>query len=157
MEKHLLITSAKYEVTDGGIACGSVPGSVIAEAGFRKPDGEEFFMVCAEVMGIPNFYKSDCSTFDEHVAMGNAGEEFDKEVQDYLMSCYIDEIGEYDEIFENKDPEWFTILRYLIYIVGNDYDETDTFIAETVGKYLDEIDIPVSSIEENYMEDEEEE
>lgn len=103
MEKHLLITSAKYEVTDGGIACGPVPGSVIAEAGFKKPDGEEFFIVCAEVMGIPNFYKSDRSTFDEHVAMDNAREEFDEDIQDYLMSCYIDGIGEYDEIFENKD------------------------------------------------------
>ena len=153
MEKHLLITFAKYEVTNGGMSCGPVPGSMIAEAGFKKPDGEEFFVSCAEVMGIPNFYKTEKSVIDDEVAMENSGE-FDTEFQDYLMDHFIDGIGEYDEIFENKDPEWFTILRYLIYIVGNDYDDTDAFILATVGKYLDEIEIPVSSIEENYIEEE---
>ena len=154
MEKHLLITSARYEVTNGGMACGPVDGSVIAEVGFKAPDGEAFFISCAEVMGIPNFYKTDRSVIDEEVEMENSGDEFDQEFQDYLMSCFIDGLGEYDEIFEEKDPEWFTILRYLIYIVGNDYDETDAFIAETAGKYLDEIEIPVSSIEEAYAEEE---
>ena len=156
MEKHLLITSARYEVTDGGMACGPVSGSVIAEVGFRTPDGEEFFISCAEVMGIPNFYKTERSVIDEEVKVENSGGEFDEEFKDYLMNCFIDGIGEYDEIFENRDPEWFTILRYLIYIVGNDCDETDAFIKDTVGKYLDEIDIPVSSIEKAYAEDEEE-
>ena len=139
------------------MACGPVPGAVFAEAGFRTPEGEEFFISCAEVMGIPNFYKTERSVLDEEVEMENSGDEFDEEFQDYLMSCFIDDIGDYYEIFENKDPEWFTILRYLIYIVGEDFSDSDAFIKETVGKYLDEIEIPVSSTEELYTDEEDEE
>ena len=147
MEKHLLITSARYEVTDGGMACGPVGGSVIVEAGFRKPDGEEFYVSGSDTMGIPDFYMTERSTIDEQVATENDIENSDPAFRDYLLSCFIDGIGDYYDIFSEKDPEWFLILRYLICIIGGDYDETEAFIAETVGKYLDEIEIPVSSIE----------
>ena len=152
--EHLLITTARYTVTDGGMACGPVPGSVIAEAGFKTPEGEEFYLTCVETMGIPTFMKTDSSIFEGLVK--NETGEYDEELQQSFLEHSLD-VGEYYDIFENKDPEWFDLLRYLIYIVGNDYDDTDEFINKTVGKYLDEIEIPVSSIEEAHMEDEDDE
>ena len=52
------------------------------------------------------------------------------------------ETGDYYEIEDNKDAEWFDIYRYLIYVVRADFDACDQFVAETKGKYLDEIMIP---------------
>ena len=157
MDNHLFITFAKRAESDDGMACGPVPGAVFAEAGFRKADGEEFFISCAEVEGIPNFYKTDRSVIDEAVYMDENDRDGESDFWNFMSAHYLDDIGEYDEIFEEKDPEWFMMLRYLISIIGNEPAEAEAIIQETVGKYLDEIEIPVSPIEEDYMEDEDEE
>ena len=148
---HYKILSARYTVADGGMACGPVSGAVIAEAAFEKPEGEVFFLTCVESMGIPTFVMTEKSVFDRIVSAEESGNE-DDDLSDVLDGHTID-VGEYPDIFEDKDPKYYDMLRYIIFIVGNDCDEVDAFIKETTGKYLDEIDIPVSAIEEGYMED----
>lgn len=147
--EHLKILSARYKVAGGGLACGPVSGSVIAEAEFEKPDGQVLFLTGVETMGIPTFVITDNSVFDRIVS---AEEGEDDDLSDVLDDHTLD-VGEYPDIFEDRNPKYFDMLRYIIYIIGNDYDETDEFIKRTTGKYLDEIEIPVSSIEESYMED----
>ena len=149
--EHLKILSARYKVAGGGLACGPVSGSVIAETQFEKPDGQIFYLTGVETMGIPTFVITENSVFDRIVS-AEEGEAEDDDLSDVLDDHTLD-VGEYPDIFEDRDPEYFDMLRYIIYIIGNDYDDTDEFIKKTSGKYLDEIEIPVSSIEESYMED----
>ena len=149
--EHLKILSARYMVVGGGLACGPVSGSVVAEAEFEKPGGQVFFLTCVETLGIPTFLITEGSVFDKIVSV-EEGEAEDDDLSDVLDDHTLD-VGEYQDIFEDRDPEYFDMLRYLIYIVGNDYEDTDNFIKETFGKYLDEVEVPVSSIEEAYMED----
>ena len=142
------IESVQYGEDAGGIACGPVSGALIAEAKILSDTGEVFFMSLADVMGIPNFIKSPVSTFDLQIRCEPNDEEIEQ-----LLSWNVD-TGEYYEIFENRDPEWFQLYRYLIYIISAGEDSRKTFMSETSGRYLDEIDIPVSSIEEDYIDEE---
>lgn len=147
MERHLLIISAEYKVKEGRPGCTSLPGSVYAEAGFRRPDGEEFYITCREMACTPAFYKSSRSIIEELVLAEEDLQKADPAFLDYICECCMEGIGRYNDIFSKKDPEWFDILRYVIYIIDSDFEESDDFIEKTVGKYLDEIDIPASEVE----------
>ena len=62
-----IITEARVDVADGGMACGPVSGPVIGEAKFTSDDGAYFYLSLAEVDGIPNFFKTPASTFEKHL------------------------------------------------------------------------------------------
>ena len=141
------IESVKCGVGEGGMACGPVSGPIVAEAKVRTDNGDEFYMSLAEVEGIPNFFKSPRSTYELQVE-----EEMDDEELEEFQSYFV-ETGDYAEIFEDPDPEWFQLYRYLIYIVRADWDDCEKFQEETAGKWLDEIDVPASDLEEDYLEE----
>lgn len=61
----------------------------------------------------------------------------------------------YSELFENHDDiECFAGLRYLIYLLRTSWEEMEAFIAQTKDKFLDEIEIPKSDVEEEWEEGE---
>ena len=49
------------------------------------------------------------------------------------------------------------LIRYIIALVRCDMSEVGSIIAMAEGKYADELDIPVSDVEEEYTEDPEQE
>lgn len=59
-------------------------------------------------------------------------------------------------MFDDPDAELYQACRYLIYIVRYKRDQEEPFIRSTVGKYLDEMEIPMSDAEEEYREEMEE-
>ena len=61
------IEDVKCGVTEGGFACGPVPGDVIAEVKVKTDTDETFYVSLAEVTGIPNFFKTERSTYDEQM------------------------------------------------------------------------------------------
>jgi len=147
------VLEAKCGVGAGGMACGPVGGPVVGEIKLADESGEEFYLCLAEVDGIPNWFKTDRSTIDEQI------EETSEEVFEYLNDHYID-IGEYVDVFADPEVELYQAYRYLIYLVRCERDQVEPFIRSTVGKYLDEMEIPMSDDEEEYgeeMEEEEEE
>lgn len=111
------IETAKYGIGEGGMAC----GPVVAEVNVKVDNGERFYMPLAEVMGIPNFYKTEESTYALHMNMDAPEEEFEK-INEFFL-----ETGEYDEIFGNRDDEYFSLYRYLIYLVRSDWDDYEHF------------------------------
>ena len=147
MDRHLLIVSANYKVLKEKRSSASFPGAVYAEAGFQKPDGETFYICCRELTCIPTFYKTDHSILEELVRAESNILEADPAFLDYLDQCCMREFGKYSVIYAQKDPEWYDLLRYVIYIIDSDYQESDEFIGATVGNYLDEIDTPASEVE----------
>ena len=140
------IESVKCGAGEGGMACGPVSGPVVAEAKVRTDNGEEFYMSLAEMEGIPNFFKSPKSTYEYQM-----NDDMDEEALEEFQSYFI-ETGDYEEIFAQQDPEWLQLYRYLIYIVRSEWEECESYQRETEGKWLDEINIPVSDIEEECAE-----
>lgn len=154
----LLIESAQCGSDGGGMACGPVAGSIIAEVNVKQEDGEEFYMTLVEVDGLPVFYKSPISLYKYHVNIERYADYID-EIDKYSIDFPIDghDFLQYIWLFEHPELPYFQLYRYLIYLVRASWDETDEYIAETTGKYLDELTIPMSDVEEEYIEEYEEE
>lgn len=143
------VLEAKCGVSTGGMACGPVGGPVVGEIKLADESGKEFYLCLAEVDGIPNWFKTDRSTIDEQI------EDTSEEVFEYLNDHYID-IGEYVDVFDDPEAEFYQACRYLTYLVRCERDQEKPFIQSTVGKYLDKMEIPMSDLEEEYREDMEE-
>ncbi len=147
----LMIESVRCGIDEGGMACGPVSGAVVGEVEIRTEDDETFFMLLADVEGIPHFYKTPHSTFEMHT---NLMEYLDytEELKRYFIRFDEEPFG-YSDIFDHPDYAYYQIYRFLIYLVGSSWEETDAFEHEVVGKYLDEIEIPMSEDEEEYLEE----
>jgi hypothetical protein len=78
--------------------------------------------------------------------MNVSEKEWAKKVADHELDLGID----YDEVLENSDDEYYDIYRYLIYIVRSDWTTSKQYMAETAKKYLHQISIPASDIEEEW-------
>lgn len=142
--RRYFIMNAKAGTGDYGMACGPVPGPVVAEVMLKNEGGEEFYMSLAEVDGIPNVFKTDKSTYNEQLKF-----DMTDEYVEWLNDCFVD-TGEYEDIFTEKDEDWFDVYRYLIWLVRCAPEEEDPFIEGTKGCWTDEITIPVSDVEEEY-------
>ena len=59
----------------------------------------------------------------------------------------------YVDVFDDPEAELYQVYRYLIYLVRCERDQEEPFIRATVGKYLDEMEIPMSDEEEEYREE----
>ena len=129
------IESAKCGTGDEELYWGPMEIPTVAEVKIKTECGEIFYMSLAEVVGLPNVYKTEKSVFD----MQCKPDITDAEI-DYLNRHFI-ETGEYDEMLENKNHEWYPIFKYLTYLVQECGDESEEFIKNTTGKYLDEIHI----------------
>ncbi len=151
LEQHgrLFIVSARCGVGDDGIACGPVSGPIVAEVKVREEGGGEFFMSLAEVEGIPNFVKTPVSTFDFQKNM-NMDPEMLQLIRDNNIQ-FDDSV--YSAVFEHPEYAYYDLYRYLIFLVRAGLDEVDEFLPkEEVNRYLDEIEIPKSDVEEEYEE-----
>lgn len=144
------VLAAKSGVGAGGFACGPVSGPVIGEIKIADENGSEFYLCLAEVDGIANWFKTDRSTIDDQL-LGD-----DESLYDYLNERVLP-LGEYEDVLEEKEDELYQAYRYLIYLVRCKTEEAEPFVQVTVGKYLDEIEIPMSDVEEELLEEYDEE
>lgn len=151
MMKRYRVLEAKCGVGEGGFACGPVGGPVIAEIRLSDEDNSAFYLSLVEVDGVANWFRTDRSTIDELLSEDN-----DESVFDYLNDNNLP-LGEYGEVLDEKEDELYQAYRYLIYLVRCEMDEAEPFIQATAGKYLDEIEIPMSDIEEEMLEEYDEE
>ncbi|MBR6706594.1 MAG: hypothetical protein IKI84_07945 [Clostridia bacterium] len=152
--KRYLIEEAKCGLTRGGFACGPVSGSVVVTVRFNDGSGSRW-CTAAECDGIPNFFLLDRDVHDKAV------EEDDKTLE--WMGTYFThdfdgvEVGDYFDMFAGfaEDPEKAAIplIRYIIALLRCAVDEVDGLIEMAVGKYADELDVPISDIEEDYSEE----
>lgn len=133
-----------YGEGEGGLACGPVCGPSVSEVKVKTDAGESFYLSLADIEGIFQFFKTDVSTFEMQLTMSD---EFLK-----YTDCCADG-GDHMEFFEEKkeDLDWFKLCRYLIYLVRENSRTADQYVKETKGKWLDEIDVPMSDIEEEFL------
>ena len=151
--KNVKIEEVKLGETAGGFACGPVPGSIVCEVAYAENNGTKGFLSVTECCGMPNFFRTPFSMFDELLA--------DQSSTDRILEIEekygFDYEGEYINMFEDPDPDWYDLLRYLTAIVRTPEGEDREFIENTTGRWLNQIEIPVSDVEEYFRFDEEEE
>ena len=160
--KRYIIEEAKCGITEGGIACGPVDGSVVATVRF-KDEGESKWISLVEAQGIPNVYLSDKDIHEDLVKEDFENDEFTA----YMEEHYINEFNgiefgtDYSDTFESisNDPEnpAVPLIKYLIALVRCDMEEVDGIISMATGKYADELEIPVSDVEEDFLDEYDEE
>ena len=153
--KRYFIEEAKCGVSEGGIACGPVGGSVVTTVKFN--DGEKTgWLSLVEVEGIPNFLLSDRDIHEDLIE-----EDYDdKEFWDYTLEINIGEfdgieLGEYEDIFasfaDNPENPAVPLVRYMITLTRCPMEEATELLALVKGKFIDEVDIPMSEDEEEYL------
>lgn len=153
--KKLFVEDVKVGVSRGGMACGPVSGSVVAEVCIRDLEKETAkYYSLTEVEGVPNFFETDESTYDRQIEEVD-DEEFWDMLSAHTAGDFSDYYGVYanQEEFELHDPEHLLVWKYLIYMVRADKDEIEQLKADSVGKCLGDFEIPVCDVEQEYLDD----
>lgn len=152
--KRYLIETAKCDVTEGGMACGPVPGNVVATVQFKEGEKSQWLSL-VEVMGIPNVYLTDQDIFDKLLAEDDDDEFIEyanqHQIWDFNGIEFADDYGATLNSFkEQPDNPAIPLIRYLLSLVRCDWDDMDDIIKTASGKYADELSIPTIDLEEDY-------
>lgn len=154
-----LIEDIQVGVTKGGMACGPMSGSVVAEIKTRNPEENLVFHYgITEVDGIPNFMKSEESLYEFLIKDDTDDEAGWKKVYD----ANVDDYGDYCDIYDDlADPEAehsedARIWKLVAYFVRCPWEEVDEMKKNCIGKFVEDIDIPVCDREQDYLDDQEE-
>ena len=149
--RNIVIEDAQVGITAGGMACGPVMGHVVAEARIREGEKISYYGLVV-VEGIHLFYHKDESRYEMEIA-----EEYDEnEDEDSFVSESFETAEDFyysfDELKE-EDEAHALLLKYLIYIADEGWDETKALIEQSRGKEVGSFEIPVSEIEREYLEE----
>ena len=153
--KRYFIMDAKCGMSEGGISCGPVSGTVNASVKFIESNKAQWLSL-SEYDGFPAFYLTDDDILDSLVE-----ENFDDEkrwnyIKDHEVSEFdgITTYGEYEDVLDSikEDPQnpAVAMIRLLITLVRCEEGEEEKLISTASGKYVDELDIPTIDIEEDY-------
>ena len=157
--KRYLIETAKCDVTEGGMACGPIPGNVVATVQFKE-DQKSQWLSLVEVMGIPNVYLTDQDIFDKLLAEDPDDDEFieyanQHQIWDFNGIKFAEDYNATLSSFEEKpDNPAIPLIRYLLSQVRCDWDDMGDIIKTASGKYADELSIPTIDLEEDYEDEE---
>ena len=127
--KRYLIEEVKCGITDGGMACGPVPGNVVAS--IKINDGSvSSWLTLAETAGIVSLFMTDRDIYEETLQ-----NDFSEDFLTYLNSHAIDNVNglEFSEDYASAfssisdDPEnpAVPVVRYLITLVRCSMEETE--------------------------------
>lgn len=151
--KRFLVEDVKVGVSEGGMACGPVGGSVVGEVRIADTEnGTVNFYSLVEVEGIPNFSKTDISVYEQLIR-----EDEGKDFYDMLFEHAFGDFMGYGDFYESLDgrdlSEEDMIWKYLVYVVRASWEEVEKMKAESIGRCIGDFEIPVCDAEEEYMED----
>ncbi len=159
--RRYFIEEAKCGVTAGGMACGPVPGYVVASVRYTFGSVENWFTM-VETDGIPSVFVTEEDVFEEILE-----DNFDEEFQEYMEYHEIDLLngiqlnGGYEDIIENirEKPESpaAPLIKYMMALIRCETEEVPELTRMAEGQYVDELEIPVSDVEEEYLDSLEEE
>ncbi|SEG36537.1 hypothetical protein SAMN04487934_11818 [Eubacterium ruminantium] len=143
------VEKVKFGLADSGLP----PADVIVSIEYRKDDGSSQWLSNAECEGFCTIYQNDFDPFELLISgdvddpkwaigMTNSFEGID----------FYDYEDMFDYFLENENNPAIPLLRLLIAVTRCNKDETNLLISNAEGKYIDEIDVPISDIEEDYLE-----
>ena len=152
--KRYFIEEVKCSISAGGFACGPISGNPVISIRYKEGN-ETKWLSLVEVEGIPN-----CFLTDEDIHEKLVSEDFDDEFTDYLDQHSVGEFngitfGEYTDIYysisQNSENPAIPLIRYLLTLARCDTADEKKLIEMAKGKYANELEIPMSDIEEDYL------
>lgn len=154
--KKLFVEDVQVGVSKGGMACGPMSGCVVVEIRLRDmEEGTVKYHSLTEVEGIPNFFETEISTYDQQIADDPNDEDF----WNMLSEHSVGDFGDYRDFFDDQeeiaanDPERLLVWKYLVSLVRADWNEIDTMKAQSIGKCLGDFEIPVCDLEQDWLDD----
>ena len=142
------IESVRSGASEGGMACGPVSDVVVTEAKVRTEEGKEFFIAYADVCGMPHFAQDEKSLYSV-MTMEDDSEE---EIERMNRNCVAYD-SSMDFYCEAEDSEEYRLKKYIMCINNLSQEEAEALINATQGKWLDQIEIPVTDEERDAIED----
>ena len=154
-----LIEHIDCGLNDGGDACGPVSGPICTCIKYKKDDEHSRWLELDDVDGLLQFYLADKDLFDFHVhfnafddekAIKRFNDNYIEEFEGIELSAYSNEL--FDLLNgDQKDNPATMFLKYIIFLARCS-DEDLKKAKETVpGKFIDEIDVPMSEAEQDYF------
>ena len=155
--KRFIIEDAKCGITEGGISgCGPTPGNVVVTVQFRD-EGKTQWLSLVEVDGIPNVFLCEKDVHDELIKEDLDDEIFTNYLNDHAIEEFNgielseDYFDTFNCIVEDPDNPAIPLIKYLISLVRCEMDDVEGLISMARGKYVDELTIPVSDVEEDFL------
>ena len=150
--KRYLIEDVKCGIADGGMGCGPVSDALMLAIKYRVDNVSQWINV-VDTDGIIDAFLTDEDIFEKLM-----DEDFeDKEFYKYLEGRHIDDIDGvkiggtfetvYESTYENSENPAAKLIRYLLFLFDNDEDDVDESIKMGIGKFSDELDIPITKHE----------
>ena len=154
LSKRYYIEDINYGVSEGGIACSPPTGSINASIKFTV-NGETKWFTISELNNIPSFFLTDRDIFKQ-LSNNDLSDEFTSYLEENAIFDFDGLLlGEYEDIFlsftENPGNPAIKLVRLLILLVKCKMDEVFKLITLACDKYIDEINVPVSSLEEDWL------
>lgn len=144
--QEMMIESAS--VCIGG---GSMSATVVGEVCLGLTKGARCYVTLVEVDDTAAFYLTE-ESIQEFLADPEEDPKCEERMEE-LNTEHLIAVGEYEDFFAQPDEQWQQVFRYLIYLVRCEPDEEEQFLADTVGKPLDGDRIPLSDVEEEFLDD----
>ncbi|MBQ8159749.1 MAG: hypothetical protein IJ083_03265 [Clostridia bacterium] len=150
------ILDCKWDMTRGGYACGPVPASIAATVQYDDGD-EQGWLHFVEVDGVLNTFLSPEDMHDLIVE-----EDYSDEDLRLINSRLIREFGgiplgdgEYERLYEglrhSKNESLNGVLRLLLALLAEEEEVADELCEAAKGKFADEIEIPITEGESDYL------
>lgn len=156
----LFVDSIRCGITAGSRVCGPIEGHPVAEAAIRDVDtGTVTFCTAVELFGRICFYETPVSVFEGFT-------ETAKQTADFRLLLARHEIAKYRdaaELYEDLEEGFISSAddevkrKFLYYCLQADQYDLRTFMQRNAGLYLNNMIIPATDAEEEYLEQREEE
>ena len=125
----------------------------------RNPEADSvLYYGITEVDGIPNFIKSEESFYEFQMK----DDPDDKAGWEKVYAANVSDYQDYWDLYDTMaDPEADhredeLVWKLLAYFVRCPWEEVDEMKKACIGKYVEDIDIPVCDMEQEYLDDLEE-
>ncbi len=152
--KRFLIEDAKCGISNGGMV-----SDVVACVRFNDGDVAKWLYYIDTGAGIPMVCETYDDIYDKLIENNGDDEEFYKYVDNHTVSEFngleIGDEGEliFDSIYSDPKNPAAPLLKYIVTLCRCGSENTDGLINMAINKYVDELEIPASDIEQEYLEE----
>lgn len=138
------IEDIKCGITNPGLACGPIPGIVVASIMYS--DGDSFkWLNNVEVEGIPNIYLTDKDIFDDLLEENYDDEEFLYILKDSFVNNFGGvNLTSYEDMFtslKNNDNNEAKLIKALFLITRCDIGHVEIIINKLTDKLVSESEL----------------
>ena len=151
--KKFLVEDFIVGISKGGLACGPVSGHVVAELCLRNAEDNSLtYHSLTEYEGTLNFTEGNKSIFDILI-----NENFeDTSALTVIEGSYAGSYANYTEFYVDMDTcdDYHRLVwKLLAFLVRARWVELDQVKARCIGQPLEDIEIPICDVEQEYSED----